>query len=58
MVLSIVVHRKKCETVHIKKVMPSGIRIHHLWIEIPVRYQLSHVDSKEYFSISIPIKTL
>ena len=53
-----VVHRKKRGTVHNKKVMPSGIRIRHLWIEIPVRYQLSHVDSKEYFSIFIPIKTL
>ena len=51
------VHRKKCETVH-NKVMPNGIRIRHLWIEIPVRYQLSYVDSKEHFSIFIPIKTL
>ena len=53
-----VVHRKKRETKHNKKVMPSGVRIRHLWIEISVRYQLSYVDSKEYFSILIPIKTL
>ena len=58
MVLSMVVHRKKRETVHNKKVKPSGIRIRHLWSEIPVRYQLSYVDSKEYFSIFIPIKIL
>ena len=51
------VHRKKCETT-LKRVMPSGTRIRHLWIEIPVRYQLSYVDSQEYFSIFIPIKTL
>ena len=53
-----VVHRKKRETIHNKKFMPSRIRIRHRWIEIPVRYQLSYVDSKEYFSTFIPIKTL
>ena len=58
MVLSMVIHRKKRETVHNKKFMPSGIRTGHLWIEILVRYQLSYIDSKENFSIFIQIKTL
>ena len=58
MVLSMVVHRKKRETMHNKKFMPSGIRIRHRWIEIPVRFQISYVDWKENFSLFITIKTL
>ena len=65
--ISMGVHRKKHGTVHDilkciqqyrRSLMPSGFRIRYLWFEIPVRYQLSYVDSKEYFSILIPIKTL